>query len=162
MDDNYGIFRTLWNGDISEFRKEIQNYDINCKNENSCNLLQIAITTKNDDIAIELLNRSINVNLQDKHGQTSLHYLGVHKNIKLARLILQKGGDVNIRDSYGNIPLWTAVFNARKVYDYVELLVQYKSNPLSINNAGRSSLDFANQIKDMALVSILTDSTYSK
>jgi uncharacterized protein len=155
MQDSYEIFLTVWKGDLTDFKKHIGHYDINCRNENGSSLLQYAISTKHEELAEEISKRAINLNIQDNKGQTCLHYLGVYPNMKLAKVILQNGANVNLRDSYGNIPLWTAVFYAKGKYDYVDLLMQYKSNPLSVNKAGRSPLDFANQIKDIDLVKIL-------
>ena len=38
-------------------------------------LLQEAISVKKWDIAMDLVQRGINVNIQDNHGNTALHYL---------------------------------------------------------------------------------------
>jgi ankyrin repeat protein len=62
-----------------------------------------------------------------------------------------------LRDEHGNTPLWTAVFNAKGDYVIVEQLIQASANPNSQNRHGRSPLDFARQIKDRDLISILED-----
>ena len=44
--------------------------------------------------------------------------------------------------------------------DLVKLLIRCGADALSKNNAIRSPLDFAKQIKDMEMINILTDKKY--
>lgn len=53
--------------------------------------------------------------------------------------------------------LWYAVFNANNDYRLVKLLVRYGADALSKNNAIRSPLDFAKQIKDTEMINILAN-----
>jgi uncharacterized protein len=75
----------------------------------------------------------------------------------LSKAIINSGAILELMDNYGNTPLWYAVFNARGNYEYVELLMQNKANPNSLNNAGRSPIMFASQIMDQRLIEILSN-----
>ena len=118
----------------------------------------IIVTKNNMDLLLEFINKFPNdINHQDKMGWTPLHFCAQYNNITIAELLLQEGAKVNIIDCYGNNPLWYAVFNANDDYCLVKLLVKYGADALSKNNAMRSPLDFAKQIKDMEMINILTD-----
>jgi ankyrin repeat protein len=94
--------------------------------------------------------------MQDCRGQSSLHYLGFYPYLELVKVIINNGADLELKDNFGNAPLWYFVFNARGHYDFVELLIQNKANPNAINNAGRSPINFASQINDQRLIEILS------
>ncbi|MBN8671475.1 MAG: hypothetical protein J0L80_12360 [Chitinophagales bacterium] len=74
----------------------------------------------------------------------------------MAEACINAGADPNIDDIYGNNCLWTAVFNAKGKYEIVELYKKSGANVNSRNNAGRSPLDFAQQINDYKLIEVLT------
>ena len=69
--------------------------------------------------------------------------------------MLANGASVDLKDKYGNIPLWYAVFYAKGKYELVELLMQYHSDPYLKNNANRSPLDFAEIKSKPQLIEIL-------
>lgn len=149
------IFSIVRNRLYEQFLKLIPSIDVNCQNEYAQNLLQEAIASNMDEIAIDLLKRKINVNHQDGKGLTSLHYCAQYRNIHIAKLLLKNKADVNINDSYGNNPLWTAVLNARGDYRMAKLFIEYGADALNKNKAGRSPIDFAEQIEDTDMVKIL-------
>ena len=69
-------------------------------------------------------------------------------------MILQNGGDVNVKDKYGNNPLWTAVFNEN--YQIVQLYVDNNGDINNKNGNNMSPLDFAIELADTTLIEILT------
>lgn len=138
-------------------QKNILERNINYSNTYGRNLLQEAIVSCENTIAVDLVNKGIDINHQDKKEMTPLHFCAQYNNITIAELLLQNGAKVNVTDCYGNNPLWYAVFNANNDYRLVKLLVRYGADALSKNNAIRSPLDFAKQIKDMEMINILTD-----
>lgn len=109
------IFSIVRNGLYEQYLKLITNIDVNCQNEYGQNLLQEAIVSNMDEIAIDLVKKKINVNHQDGKGLSPLHYCAQYCNIRIAKLLLKNNANVNISDSYGNNPLWTAVFSARGI-----------------------------------------------
>ena len=151
------IFSVVRNGQYDQYQESIKSVDVNCQNEYGQNLLQEAISSNKDDIAVDLVDRGIDVNHQNSKGLTPLHFCAQYLNICVAELLLNNKADVNATDSYGNNPLWTAVFNADGDYRMVELLVKHGADTQHKNKANRSPLDFARQIEDADMIKILLD-----
>jgi len=118
-------------------------------------LLHAAIGYKQDRIALDLISKGIDVNHQNGKGKTALHFAAAHSNYEIASEIIKKGGDVNLRDSFENNSLWTATFNAKGNYQIVKLFLEAGGDPNHKNTSNRSALDFAIQIKDEELISLL-------
>lgn len=57
------------------------------------------------------------------HGTTLLHLASKSRNLKLIRMLIQEGGDVNAQDEVGDTPLHWAMAR-RDNYDVVRLLIQ--------------------------------------
>ena len=78
-------------------------------------------------------------------------------NSAMAEKILDGGGDLNVIDSDGNTPVWTAVFNARAKYGMVETLARLGAAKVADqkNKHGRSPSDFASQIGDKTILGLL-------
>ncbi|WP_047153918.1 ankyrin repeat domain-containing protein [Aneurinibacillus tyrosinisolvens] len=154
--DNASIFTIAQHGDFDTFIKKFDKSDINKKSEAGSSLLHHAIAGRNFDIALFLIQNNIDVNITNIDGQTPLHLICIHPNLEVAKEILNKGGDINIRDKYGNNALWSAVFNSKgKYYGMVELFMQKTPDLTTKNKAGKSPLDFATQINNEKLIDIL-------
>lgn len=71
--------------------------------------------------------------------------------------------NINYSNAYGRNLLQEAIVSCENTIavDLVKLLVRYGADALSKNNAIRSPLDFAKQIKDMEMINILTDKNLS-
>lgn len=67
--------------------------------------------------------------------------------------------NINYSNAYGRNLLQEAIVSCENTIavDLVKLLARYGADALSKNNAIRSPLDFAKQIKDMEMINILTD-----
>jgi uncharacterized protein len=111
------------------------------------------------DAAELLINNGIDVNLRDNlTGATALHYCSVYNYFEIAKMIIDHGGRLDIADNYGNQPLWTAVFNVKgkqERFPLVEMYLMHGSDKNHKNNANRSPLDFAMQIKHKPLIDLL-------
>jgi hypothetical protein len=150
------IFQEIRLGNTEVYKNIINQLDVNICNDDKQTLLHEAVVYNRVYIAKDLISRGILLSTQDKKGQTVLHYAALHGNIEIAKLILDHGGDVNILDDYGNNALWVATFNARGDYDIVEMYKKAGGDSHNKNTHGKSALDFANQIGDKNLVSILS------
>jgi ankyrin repeat protein len=102
-----------------------------------------------------LLTNGANINHQDRNGWSALHFAVQERNSEVAEYLLHHGASVHLQDSYGNTPLWRAAFDARGSYGLVRLLLSHKADPNLKNKVNRSPMDFAVQIGDDALVTIL-------
>jgi uncharacterized protein len=154
--DKADIFTIARFGDITLFKNKFVLEKINEKDEFGIGLLHHSIAGENFDIAMFLIKNRIDVNLTDEDGNTSLHLIAENPNINVAKEILNRGGDISIRNKYGNNPLWTAVFNCKgRYYDLIDLFMQYNPDTKSKNNAGKSPTDFAKQVANVKLISML-------
>ncbi len=112
--------------------------------------LHIAVLKKNLPIVQFLIENGADVNIQNKLGKTALHHAGEQNAVDIAKLIIAHGGRLDIYDSYNNGPLWTATYNyneKKERFEIVELFLKHGADKNHKNNAGRSPLDFANQIE---------------
>ncbi|MBS1667093.1 MAG: ankyrin repeat domain-containing protein, partial [Bacteroidetes bacterium] len=112
--------------------------------------LHAACITNSLDAAIFLIKNGINTNAQDERTHaTPLHYCAQRNFLVLAKLILENDGKLEMEDSYGNQPLWIAVFNVKGLVErlpIVELYLKHKADKHHKNKANRSALDFAIQV----------------
>ena len=102
-----------------------------------------------------LLECGANGNAQDRNGFTALHFAVQEKHAQVIRLLLDHDVDVTLKDSYGNAPLWRAVFDARGDYEIVRMLLPHGVDPLAKNDSDRSPMDFAETIGDEDLRALL-------
>ena len=150
------IFTLAKFGSFAVFEGNFEHGYINKKDENGSGLLHYAISGRQFEIASYLIDKGIDLNQQNSDGQTALHLICVNQNVEVAQKILSNGGDINIRDKYGNNAMWAAVFNCKgKNYEIVELFMQYKPDVQTKNKAGRSPLDFAQQVGNDRLIKML-------
>jgi hypothetical protein len=86
--------------------------------------------------------RNINVNVKDDwRGYTPLHYAAWKGRIEIARLLLQNGAEVNVRNNDGNTPLhWAA---EQDDVDILHLLVENGVDLEAQNNDGWRALHSA-------------------
>jgi uncharacterized protein len=134
------------------------NQDIN-KYDYDKTALHSACVSNAVDAAKILIEKGINVNLQDRITQAiPLHYCAVYNHFDMANLILNNGGNLDISDRHGNQPIWTAVFNVKghiEKLPIVELFLKHGADKNHKNDAGRSPLDFAKQVKYAPLLELL-------
>lgn len=146
-------------GDLTQLQQALGTTDINQQDSSGLSLLHQAISSRNDDAALLLLGKGIDVEIQDKQGRSALHYAATFQNRRLVEALLDAGANLEGRDAHGNSALWAAIQSSRKDYDLVELFIAKGANPVQKNNAGRSPRDFASQTGNQALVAILDKGT---
>lgn len=152
------LFKIITDGNLDAVKEAINESNINVLNVNNMSLLQEALKNKQDDIALYLIEKGINVNNQDYQGQIALHYIAVYKNdLKVARSIIQNGADIDIKDKFGNSALWTSIFNARGEYDLVKLLLENHADLKSANSAGKTPYDLAYIMKFPELIDLINE-----
>jgi len=116
-------------------------------NPSGASVLQIAVAQGNLDLVKFSIENGIDVNHQDKKGQTALHYCAEYNQFEIARYVLEHNGKLDISDKFGNEPLWTATGNVNrelKGLDIVELFLKNGAHPRHKNNVNKSPWDVAN------------------
>ena len=155
VSDSSNIFTLAMSGELSQFKKKYLPEDID-RLDSGSSLLHTAISGRKFDIALFLISQGINVDLRDSEGQTALHYISLYPDIPVTKALLEHGGNINIKDNYGNNAFARALFNSKgKYYDMVELFMHYHPDVTSKNRANRSPLDLAHIINDPKLINLL-------
>jgi ankyrin repeat protein len=97
--------------------------------------------------AVEELQREIaaglDVNEADNDGMTPLHHACIEKSFEAAKILLEAGAIVDVRDKWGGTALGRAVYGKDGSVDLVRLLVEYGADPTVENNKGNSPLTLA-------------------
>ena len=83
--------------------------DINTANASGTTPLSLAVQLQNEDIVQRLLdNHDINVEKEDNHGYTALHYACDKDNTNIITLLLDKKADMFHRNKKGYLPIHIA------------------------------------------------------
>ena len=85
-----------------------------------------------------LLKDRVDVNAADEAGSTPLHFASQQGYDEIAEALLDAGALVDVKDSWGNTPLWKAVFAFQGDPRLVRLLLERGANPDAVNNSGRT------------------------
>lgn len=117
---------------------------------------------KKGDIAIDelktLLDTKVDVNVQDKNGNTPLIYCiatqgSFHRSprklltLKLAQLLIDYGANVNIQDEDKFTPLIQCC--EYHTFDIMKLLIQHNADPTLADSGGKNALDHNKGVKEM-------------
>ncbi len=149
----------IYKNDVDAVEKIIKSIDLAQVDSVGDNALHIAILKKNVLIVDMLLAKGVNVNHQNKDGKVPLHYVAENNLLEVAKKLLRHGAKLDKEDKFGNQPLWVAVFSAADgdsvKLPLVELYLKHGADKKHKNNAGRSPLDFANQVKFAPLLEVL-------
>ena len=100
------LFYHIKEHDFDEFvelfeRKQI---DLDSRNKENDSFLIYAVKCKAMKFVLYLLKRGINVNLENKFGNTALHYAFSDQNFQLADVLLKYGADEFKTNVYGKTP----------------------------------------------------------
>jgi uncharacterized protein len=107
-------------------------------------LHQAAVAGNADDVARLISDEGEDVAATDRALLTPLHVAAQQGHLEAARALLDGGAPVDAPDSYGNTPLWKAIF-AFQGGDpaLLRLLLKAGADPDSKNNTDRSPRDVA-------------------
>ena len=115
--------------------------DLNVTGANGASVLIVYVLRDREDVAKKLLERGVNVNLQDVDGDTALHASVKTGNINLLRLLLTKGAGVNTRNKMEATPLmWAGGYGQDEA---ARILLENGADPKLKDAQGRTSADWA-------------------
>ena len=133
--------RTTTFEDYKEVVEKIQ--DINYTDGNDSGFLHEAVRGKKKDVALDLMQRGIDVNIQNVNGYTAAKLAVSDNQWELLQEILKYDINVNIKDwRYGNNLLFDVVSYKSEMRNQVaKQLLDMGANPYAENYNGKSPLD---------------------
>lgn len=99
----------------------------------------------------------VDPNLGDGMGFTALHLAAQNWSSDAARLLLERGVEVDPVNGYGNTPLFVAVGASRGRGDLIELLRSYGADPAHVNKAGQTPVGLARLIGNFNISQFFED-----
>lgn len=107
-----------------------------------------------EDRMLFLIKNKININQQDKNGNTVLHIIAKNEHGYFIRDILDRTSiDINLQNKDKKTALHYAVKNSS--YWMVRILIKKGANPNLRDKKGKSALDYAIESKDEKLIKLL-------
>jgi len=111
-----------------------QDISVDWLSMNNETLLQLTISFNNSKIIDLLLDtKYINLNNQEKqYGLGAIHQSILNNNPSITKKIIEKGGDINLQDYYGNTGLIYSIND--KLIDYIELFISNNNLNYNLSN----------------------------
>jgi ankyrin repeat protein len=109
------------------------------------------IEKSNIDTFKKTIENGYNIDCQDKEGYTALHYAVINNKVDIAEYLLKKRCDVNIKNSYGLLPLYYALENDN--LQIIKMLISYGSKTIFGNwflSNNRSALYYAKSLSALS------------
>ena len=106
-------------------------------------LHQAAVEGRDEEVA-RLIAEGQDVGATDKALLTPLHMACQQGHLAIAQMLVEAGAPVDARDSYGNTPLWKAVFAFQEGEPrLLQFLLDAGADPDIRNHSGKSPRDMA-------------------
>jgi ankyrin repeat protein len=106
-----------------------------------------AVTHNDMESFDTLLESGVDLEDTDYNNFTALMYAAYRGRLEMAKKLLERGANIECRDSVGNTPLLRACFSHgynEKGTDMINLLISFGANVHAQNRAGVSAKSFAN------------------
>jgi hypothetical protein len=159
----YGVFAASEKGNL-EMIKFLQSRNLFNINKISTTCFYQAVKYNKTDVAEYMLNYGARVDATDGE-RNALHQAVIHKNLKISRLLLEKGASVNrISDTttLRRTPIHEACFDKSVGPEIVRLLIQHKAN-VDVQDAYKSTpLHLATRAGNIEVVKILLEAGAKK
>lgn len=97
------------------------------------------------------------LNFADRGGWTALHFAAQNDDAEICQLLLEAGAAVDLVDSFGNTPLWRAVFNCSGDGNCIRVLRSYGADHSLRNRSGISPVDLARTIGNYDVAQYFSD-----
>ncbi len=134
---------SLWidikSGDNQKVKSILERHGADVTDGDGRTALINATAYNNREIIKWVLSKGADVDFQDRIGYSALHFAAQNGAFDLAKILIENGAEVNIRDVHGNIPLWTAMFNSKLAINSItKLLLKHHSDVELQNNYGKN------------------------
>ena len=116
-----------------------------------------AVLFNDIDTFQRLINEDVDINEKDYNNLTALWYAVQCVRYEMAKILIEHGADLEVKDKYGNTPLFTAVYWYKKDPGgrLIKLLVDAGADVNAENSHGNSPLDLARMIGDFPYLDFL-------
>ncbi|GAB5563951.1 MAG: hypothetical protein Wins2KO_10140 [Winogradskyella sp.] len=131
--DNY-----VENDDFDSIKMLLNAFGVDCYNTYGRTFLILAAAKGNEVVLNYLIEAKSNLNFQDKNGYTALHFASQNGHYAIIETLIKNGADLNMKDVYGNPPIWTAIMNTKDDFSIVKILLLNNADIESENNYGKS------------------------
>ena len=125
-------------GDFETAKRTLKEFGINFLDGDGRTALINSVIENKIEFVNWLLDNGADINIQDSGGYSALHFVGQERLVEIGKQLLNRNPNLELRDNYGNTPLWTAVMNSRQSLSVVKLLLDKGANVENVNNAGRT------------------------
>ena len=115
--------------------------------------LRYAAVSNDVDTLKEVINGDCDIDGADEQGQTALHFASDRGSIDCIKLLVEKGANINAKDSDGIGILQTAL-SAELDVDFVRLLLEAGANPDAQDIDGDSPRMWVEESGDKALMEL--------
>ncbi|MDR6967835.1 ankyrin repeat protein [Flavobacterium arsenatis] len=148
------IFEIARKGSVEEIIQTLKDNPnlANKNNKEGLTPLILACQRGNDEVANYLINTFENVNISNDFG-AALMTCAIKGNSIIAKLLLEKKANPNIKDAEGNTALIYAV-QFRK-FELVKLLLDYNADRKIRDNLGKTAFEYAAFSNEERLVNLL-------
>ncbi len=148
------IFARIMAHDIENYYHLMRLVPVNAKDDNGVSLLRLAIAYGSEPIAVDLVDRGIEIDQPDENGRTEIQNAFAKGFWETGRRLVSRGASLTHRDHFGNNALWYAAMHPRPDYELIKLLVDHGSDVGTKNIAGRSPMDGAKERSRDKLIEI--------
>jgi uncharacterized protein len=124
--------------DFQTAKRTLSEFGIDVQDGDGRTALINAVLEDKTDFIKWLIDNGANINIQDRNGYSALHFMGQERQTKLAKYFLKRSPDLELRDIYGNTPVWTAIINGREDLGVAKLLIDKGANLENLNKAGKT------------------------
>ena len=116
-----------------------------------------AVLFNDIDMFQKLINEGVDINERDYNNLTALWYAAQCVRYEMAKILIEHGADLGVKDPYGNTPLNIAVYWYKKDPDgkLIKLLVDAGADVNAENNYGISPLEAARTTGDFPYLDML-------
>ena len=111
----------------------IDRINLNFLSKNNETILQIALNYQNIEMVKIFIEKNINLNNQEKeYGLSALHQSVLNNFESVTDTIINKGGNINIQDYYGNTSLMFAIND--NFIEQIKIIISYENVNYNLTN----------------------------
>ena len=108
-------------------------------------MYEVVLDNNIEEVKKALSNCDVNEQ-EEATGFTALHYCAQNQYFDIAKLLIDNGATVDVKDNYGNTPLFKAVFFSEGKTEMIKLLLTAGANPNEKNDSDVSPKELAENI----------------